>query len=292
MRPWSASVVSKAASVLGRVGEEGLDVAQHGRAVGLQREEVVAALVEDDLRGGCVGVHRVAGDEEAVERQRLEQRPGGEGLVLALGHRPLGDGNARAAAEGGDDVERRAARGAIEGAAQRLAVDGEHPVAGGAEIVEEDLEGASEGGRIEQAEHAGEGVVAGQAILQAEEFPEQRLAVRGELGEVDAALRAADRGHQRDRQDVEQRVPLGIAPPRVGDLSKGVDQGHVSSSRDTRKNPDQPETEALFFKCDSPGALPGERRPRGARKGLPLGRRLAVGRLCGLPPAAAALAAA
>ena len=35
-------------------------------------------------------------------------------------------------------------------------------------------------------------------------------------------------------------------------------------------------------------ALPGERRPRGARKGLPLGRRLAVGRLCGLPPAEAA----
>ena len=200
-----------------------------------------------------MGVHRVAGDQEAVERQRLEQRPGGEGLVLALGHRPLGDRNARAAAEGGDHVERRAARGAIEGAAQRLAVDGEHPVAGGAEIVEEDLEGASEGDRIEQAEHAGEGVVAGQAILQAEEFPEQRLAVRGELGEVDAALRAADRGHQRDRQDVEQRVPLGIAPPRVGDLSKGVDQGHASSSRDTRKNPDQPETEALFFKCDSPG---------------------------------------
>ena len=127
---------------------------------------------------------------------------------------------------------------------------GEHPVAGGAEIVEEDLEGASEGDRIEQAEHAGEGVVAEQTILQAEEFPEPRLAVRGELGEVDAALRAADRGHQRDRQDVEQRVPLGIAPPRVGDLSKGVDQGHMSSSGDTRKNPDQPETEALFFKCD------------------------------------------
>ena len=73
--------------------------------------------------------------------------------------------------------------------------------------------------------------MAGQAILQAEEVPQQHLAVLGELGEVDAALRAADRGDQRDRQDVEQLVPLGIAPPRVGDLSKGVDQRHASSTK-------------------------------------------------------------
>ena len=178
-----------------------------------------------------------------------------EGLVLALGHRPLGDGDARTGAEGGDDVQRRAAGGAVEGAAQRLAVDGEHPVAGGAEVVEEGLEGAPEGRRIEQAEHPGEGVVARQAILQAQEFPQQRLAVLGELGEVDAALRAADRRDQRDRQDVEQLVPLRIAPPRVGDLSKRVDQGHASSIRNTWQNPDQPERKALFFKCNSPAAL-------------------------------------
>ena len=72
--------------------------------------------------------------------------------------------------------------------------------------------------------------MARQAILQAEEFPEQRLAVLGELGKVDAALRPADRRDKRDRQDVEQLVPLCIPPPRVRDLSERVDQGHVSSS--------------------------------------------------------------
>jgi hypothetical protein len=91
-------------------------------------------------RGALLGVHRVAADEQAVERQRLEQRPRGERLVLAPGHRPLGDGDARAGAEGGDDVQGERPGRAVEGAPERLAVDGEHPVAGGAEIVEEGLE--------------------------------------------------------------------------------------------------------------------------------------------------------
>jgi hypothetical protein len=61
-------------------------------------------------------------------------------------------------------VKERAAGGAVEGPAQRLAVDGKHPVAGGAEVVEECFEGAPEGRRSEQTEHPGEGVVARQAI--------------------------------------------------------------------------------------------------------------------------------
>ena len=110
--------------------------------------------------------------------------------------------------------------------------------------------------------------MAGQAIPEAEEFPEQRLAVLRELGEVDAALRAADRGDERDRKDVEQIVALGIASPRVGDPSKGVDQGHVSFFRHTSQNPDHPERKALFFKCDSPAADDALPRRRGeARRG-------------------------
>jgi hypothetical protein len=66
--------------------------------------------------------------------------------------------------------------------------------------------------------------VARQAFLQAQEFPQKRLAVLGEVREIDATLRAADRGHQRDRQDAEQFSPLGVPPPRVGDLPKRLDQ--------------------------------------------------------------------
>jgi hypothetical protein len=51
-------------------------------------------------------------------------------------------------------VQGRAAGGAVEGAPERLAVDGEHPVAGGPEVVEEGLEAPCEGGRVEQPEDA------------------------------------------------------------------------------------------------------------------------------------------
>ena len=60
---------------LGRVGEEGRHLGEHRRAVGLQREEVVAAAVEHQLRGFGLGVDGVAGDQRAVEGQRREQRP-------------------------------------------------------------------------------------------------------------------------------------------------------------------------------------------------------------------------
>ena len=66
--------------------------------------------------------------------------------------------------------------------------------------------------------------MARQAILEAQELPQQRLPIHGELGEVDAALCATDRRHQRDRQDVQQLVPLRIAAPRVGNLPQTVDQ--------------------------------------------------------------------
>jgi hypothetical protein len=128
-------------------------------------------------------------------------------------------------------MQRRAPRRPVERAAQRLSIDGEHALADGADVIEEGLEGPPEGGGAEQPEHPAERVVARQAILEAQKFPQQRLAVLGELGEVHAALRPADRGDQRDRQDVEQLVALRIAPTRVGDLSERVDQRHASSLR-------------------------------------------------------------
>jgi len=206
--------------------------------------------------GALLGVHGVAADEQAVERQRPEQRPGGQGLVLAVGDRPLGDRHAGAGPEGGDDVQGRAARGAVEGAAQRLAVDGEDPVARRPEVVEEGLEAAREGGGVEQAEDAAEGVVARQAVLQAQEFPQERLPILRELREVHAALRPADRRHQRDRQDIEQLVALRIPPPRVGDLSKRVDQSHGFLLQNPWQNPNHTQREAPAFKCDSPVGRP------------------------------------
>ena len=255
----------------GRIGEEGLDLAQHRRAVGLEREEVVAALREDHRGGARLGVDRVAGDQHAVERQALQHRPGGQDIVLPLGHRPLGDHYPRPAAEGGDDVQGRAAGRPVEGPAQRLAVDGEHPVAPGAEVIEEGLEDTAEGGRIEQAEDSAERVVARQPILQAQEFAEQRLTVIGELREVHTTLRAADRRHQRDRRNVQQ--PVAGCRAVDGNLRALNQRSTLGSSFWSPGKCKSSEREAPFFKCN----LPGARRSAGRRVRIAIPRRFAGG---------------
>ena len=71
------------------------------------------------------------------------------------------------------------------------------------------------------------------------------------LGDGDP--RPGAEGDQRDRQEVQQFVPLRISPPRIGDLAKGVSISAMRPPPETMQNPDQPEREALFLKCDSPG---------------------------------------
>ena len=179
---------------LGRVGEEGGDRLQHRRAVGLEREEVVSAPVQHQLRRLRLGMDGVARDQRAVEGQRRQQRPGGGDLVLAAGHGPLAEADPRIRPERRDDLQRRAARRAVEGAPQRLAVDRQHPRTVGTEVAKERLEGPPEGLRFEQVEDPAERVMAGQAVLQPQEFPQQWLPVAGEFGEIHATLRPADRG--------------------------------------------------------------------------------------------------
>jgi hypothetical protein len=152
---------------LGRAFEEGRHLRPHCRAVVLEREEVVAALRQHLRRGLALRVQGVAGHQQAAERQRPEQRPGREDLVLAFGDGLLPDRHPCAGPEGGDQVQGRAAGGAVERPAQGLAVDRQHPGPLGPEVVEERLEGAAERLRIEQPEDAAERVVARQAILQA-----------------------------------------------------------------------------------------------------------------------------
>ncbi len=56
-----------------------------------------------------------------------------------------------------------------------------------------------------------------QAILEAQELSQKRLAV---LGEFDATLGTTDRGNKGNRRFVEQLVPPGIATARLGNRAE------------------------------------------------------------------------
>ncbi len=77
---------------------------------------------------------------------------------------------------------------------------------------------------IEQPEQPRERIMARQAILQPQEFSKKPLPVLGEIGKLDAALTAANRRHQRHRQNLQQIVPRRVARPRIRNLTQNREQ--------------------------------------------------------------------
>ena len=66
--------------------------------------------------------------------------------------------------------------------------------------------------------------MAGQAILKAQKFPQEKLPVLGKFGKVHATLRAANRSNQRNCQQIEQLMPLRIPRPGVRNPTQNLQQ--------------------------------------------------------------------
>ena len=69
---------------VGVVGKEGLDFCPEGRPVVLQREQIIAAAVHDDLGDFDLGSDRVDGDEGSLQLQALEQQRDRDSLDLSV----------------------------------------------------------------------------------------------------------------------------------------------------------------------------------------------------------------
>jgi len=143
-----------------RVGEDAFDLGPHQRPVGLQREQPFPAALPHQGRRLALAVHGVAGHQHPGQVEPPEQRACRGDLVAARRHRRLAQHQPGVAGEGGDDVQRRGSGGAVERAAQRLAVDGHHPLTILAEAVQEPPEADAERRRIERPEQPAERVVA------------------------------------------------------------------------------------------------------------------------------------
>ena len=99
--------------------------------------------------------------------------------------------------------------------AQRLAVDGDHPLGRLGEARHEGDETGPELFRIHKAEHPAEGVVARNAVLQLQDAAEKILLGLAELGHVHRRLPATEHRAQRNHHDLQQIVPPGIAGPWI-----------------------------------------------------------------------------
>jgi hypothetical protein len=204
-------------------------------------------------------VQRIGGDDAAVQRQQGEQLGHDRDLVRLARDPQLAQHQALLARPGADQVQRRPAALAVEGAARGLAVDRHHalhPLRQGRQIAGE---AALESRRIEQPEDPREGVVARDAARQAQEPAQQRLRAAPEQRHVDAGLGAAQGREQRDHHHLVQRgagrCPCAgrqarqntpeTAPCRPPLQSRRQDQKHLSTQKES--------TNSL---CDSPGQRP------------------------------------
>jgi hypothetical protein len=196
--------------------------------VALEGQEVVAAPARDvpgdrGVAGERVQAHQAAAQVEAVQQVGQDRQL----AALRLGS-ALGEDDPTLGRVGAHQVQGRPPVLAVERAAHRLAVDRDlprpiplrpehrpHPAE----------ERALERVRVDQHQHAAEGVVRGDAVGEIEEAPEPRLLAPAVERDVLEALRLAEHGAHRDDEDVEQPV-LDLPPAaRVLDRGQFLDQG-------------------------------------------------------------------
>ena len=196
-----------------RVGEEGLHVREHGRAVLLQRQEVVAAAPEDGRRDLHLGADRVDRHQGAFQRQPLQEERDGGDLVRLAGHRLLPEHQPLAARPGGDEVQGTAPLAPGVGAARGLAVDGDQVGLGLAQALDPSRKARLEQLGIERGEHLAQRVVARNAVPVGQEAAQEGQVLPAPEPDLGHVVGPGQGGAEQQEQDLGQRVEhLGPLP--------------------------------------------------------------------------------
>ena len=189
-----------------RIVEEQGDIGVQGGLISLEGEQVVAALI-DDLPGDLpLAADRIDGDDRALEREHFQElRDCGDLVRLAIDGQ-LAEHQALVGRPGGDQMQRRAARGAVERPAQGLAVDRHHASGAFGKAPHEGQETVVELDRVEQTKDAAEGVMARDAMVQPQELAQKRLLRATEQRHIRAVLAAAQHCAEGNHQNLLQIV--------------------------------------------------------------------------------------
>ena len=198
----------------------------------LDGHHVAGAPAEDDLRGVALRVHGVDRDDCAGQAgERLQQVPDRGDLVGLLVHGDLAEDRADAVCQRRDQV--RGLPCLVLGAADGLAVDGDHQPAAGPRGpgVQPGAEHPVEHVGADQGERAPERRLLRRPARRAQRGQDLRAGVGGPL--TDRGKRPRPRDHRRDPdgQQPGQRVPAPAPLPRVRDLGKEIQKVLAAGSR-------------------------------------------------------------
>ena len=139
-----------------------------------EAEDIVGALGDDFLGDLLLTAHGVDRHDRALDGQKIEQFGNGGDLVGFFVHRPRTQHQFLARTPGRHQVNGAFVARPVEGAAHRLAVDGNHTRDGAARGLRPGDEAGLESLRIQGAEDQSELIVARRAVLERQE-PAQKL---------------------------------------------------------------------------------------------------------------------
>lgn len=195
------------------VGED--DRVEQLRVVVLHAQHVVGTSLTDGACDLGLRAHRIDGDDAALDVEHLEQFGDRRDLVGLLRRRRLAQHHAHVGRKRADQMQRRRRRLA-RGASARLAIDGDDLVFAHCrnDAADPGAKGLFELLRIEQREHALEGVGRGHAVVEPQKTPQPRYFCAPPLRDLLEVVGAAEHRAHRHGEQLAQAVPrlLRVAP--------------------------------------------------------------------------------
>jgi hypothetical protein len=212
-------------------GQPGQRAAQRG-LVGLDGEQVVGAAVVQVVGVGALAVQRVRGDHDTAQVIDGVQRRGEGGHLVCAVHLDLRQRQVIGVVEDRDQLGLPPAL--VAGAAQRLAVHGQHrpvlitrahivpgrPPAGIAASHDPPGQGTLQRGRIDRREHPSERG----RMRRRTDHGHRLLRAAGPLGDRRIRARAGQHGADREQQDRLQTVTTTPGTARIRDGGQSLQQ--------------------------------------------------------------------
>src|SRR5947209_5569652 len=242
------------------------DGCEQGPPVGFDRQNIIAAALEYRVGKGAVAMERIGSDDAPVEAQQIQHFQSTPRLV-ATGRFLLSQSHPGIHRKDIDQMQRVRPPATFVGSAQGLAVDRHHP--GKLEPIRLGKarhklpEGELEGLRFEQTEHPAKGVVARDAMLQAQEKPQQPFLRLAEIRHIGARFRSTQHCRKRDEQHLQQIVPR-VGRPRVRQLPKKLPELPHPTPSMIRESSSESVLSFNAIQVSNPNAIPLPASGRGS----------------------------
>jgi hypothetical protein len=214
-------------------------------AVAFERQNIVTVALADRFCHLTIAMKRIRRNGGVFQIKHCHQFKSSFGLAATRGP-ALPQNQPVLGPPGGDKMQWRRSRSSLEGARQRLAVDGDdltsrsnNTAKPGSKCRHELTERGLEGDWIEQSKDSAERVVAGYPMAKPQKLTKRRFFRLAKIRHVLATFRSAKHGGKANKQHLAKVVPrIGCA--RIGDTGKKRTEIHrrlPANIRSPLKNP-------------------------------------------------------